>query len=510
MNRVLAYLRGHAVEVGSAERQLLDRFVHQRDQDAFAELVYRHGPLVWGVCRRNLPNLTDAEDAFQATFLVLARRANTLTSRETVGPWLYKVAVWCCRNMRRANQRRLGRVRVGLNEPVAATEPQANSDLVAELDSAMLSLPEKYRVPIVLCHLQGWSRQQAAQHLGCPEGTLSIRLNRALAKLRVKLSNSDPAAVLAIGGALAAPAAVANAAVRAAEIYHTSAQSVPRAVLSTSNGVLRMIRARKIRVVAAGLMALMGLGLLCANLPAKPGSPVTAPADNPATRQADAPVLTAGRWAITIWPYPESPERIAVALVEERNGKPAITAVEDNWYKWQLKDLKVEGRRVTFTLDKLGRNDHPYDASYDTVPTFFLNDISVSETGSYRFDGLFDQTAPTRVLGSFHLSEATYRTELSLMPKRGVRPSRDTSSPREWQRYQELKHEFDTSRPYYMPVPEEKEGPNPPADKYYAEAPRLLRAVIANQKGNLLAYEATTKLFGMLERVKPTSAEVDE
>src|ERR1700722_2108000 len=155
MNRVLAYLRGHAIETGSAEKQLLARFVEHRDQDAFAELVYRHGPLVWGVCRRNLANLTDAEDAFQATFLVLARRANTLTSRETVGPWLHKVAVWCCRNMRRANQRRLSRVNVGLTEPVGAREAPANFDLIAELDAAVLALPEKYRVPIVLCHLLG-------------------------------------------------------------------------------------------------------------------------------------------------------------------------------------------------------------------------------------------------------------------------------------------------------------------------------------------------------------------
>src|SRR3954447_20353815 len=113
MKGLLTYLRTSA-DSGSSDRHLLDRFTTCRDEAAFAVLVRRHAPLVWGVCRRNLANPADAEDAFQATFLVLVRRATGLARHAAIGPWLHRVAVWCCRNVCRGNRRRLGRVRLGL------------------------------------------------------------------------------------------------------------------------------------------------------------------------------------------------------------------------------------------------------------------------------------------------------------------------------------------------------------------------------------------------------------
>jgi RNA polymerase sigma factor (sigma-70 family) len=244
MKHLLAFLRGWPTHGGSTDHQLLDRFITGRDERAFAELVRRHGPLVWGVCRRNLANAADAEDAFQATFLVLVRRAAGLPAHASLGPWLYRVAVWCCRGVRRANRRRLKRVRTGVIEPVHCPVPGPDTELDAALEGALLALPEKYRVPVILCHLQGWTRRQAAEHLGCPEGTLSARLNRALARLRVALADRHPAALLAVAAALAVPPALATAAVRSAVIYTTAAGTVPPAVLATANGVLRMFRAK--------------------------------------------------------------------------------------------------------------------------------------------------------------------------------------------------------------------------------------------------------------------------
>jgi len=132
--------------------ELLSGFLTHGAEDDFAELVRRHGPLVWGVCRRALPDQADAEDAFQATFLVLLRRGRKLTGYPTIGPWLHKVAAWTARNVRRRNARRLAR-QTALPDQLPATV--ADKDLPLDIDAALLTLPEKFRSPIVLCHLLG-------------------------------------------------------------------------------------------------------------------------------------------------------------------------------------------------------------------------------------------------------------------------------------------------------------------------------------------------------------------
>ncbi len=178
MNHLTSHLAQHLRVLFEArpDGELLGAFQADRDEAAFAELVRRHGGLVWSACRRMLPDPSDAEDAFQATFVVLVRRAHRLTDRTALGPWLYQVAAWTARNIRRRNARTLARRRP-LSPATAdpAPGPQA-FDLQADLDAALLSLPEKYRTAIVLCHLQGRSRREAADLLGCPEGTLSSLL----------------------------------------------------------------------------------------------------------------------------------------------------------------------------------------------------------------------------------------------------------------------------------------------------------------------------------------------
>ena len=163
-----------------SDGQLLDLFVRKRDEAAFAAVVRRHGPMVLGVCRRVLGNSTDAEDAFQAAFLVLARKAASIGRRSLLAQWLHGVAYYTARRLRRANARRAARERplADVREPVACDGVDLNEELLAILDEELGRLPERYRKPILLCDLEGITRREAARLIGCPEGTVAGRLAR--------------------------------------------------------------------------------------------------------------------------------------------------------------------------------------------------------------------------------------------------------------------------------------------------------------------------------------------
>ncbi len=176
--------------------ELLSRFVGRRDQDddaeaAFAVLVERHGPMVLGVCRRVLGDRHEAEDAFQATFLVLARKAASIARREQLANWLYGVACRTALDVRARATRRKARERkahaMSPSEVQSADEAELD-ELRAILDEELARLPERYRGAVVLCELDGLSRHAAAQRLGIPEGTLSSRLARAKDLLRHRLT----------------------------------------------------------------------------------------------------------------------------------------------------------------------------------------------------------------------------------------------------------------------------------------------------------------------------------
>jgi RNA polymerase sigma-70 factor (ECF subfamily) len=174
---------------GLSDGQLLDCFIARQEGAALEALVRRHGPMVWGVCRHVLRDHHDAEDAFQATFLVLTRRAASIRPREKVGNWRYGVAHQTARKARATRARR--RVREG--QVPDAPEPEAVSnaprDELAELiDHELSRLPDKYRTPIVLCELVGKTHREAAQRLGWPIRTVSGRLSRAKAMLAKRLS----------------------------------------------------------------------------------------------------------------------------------------------------------------------------------------------------------------------------------------------------------------------------------------------------------------------------------
>jgi RNA polymerase sigma factor (sigma-70 family) len=250
------------------DRHLLEQFVRARDPAAFAALVERHGPMVQGVCRRVLRDAHDAEDAFQATFLVLVHKARSLGRPELLGPWLYGVAYRTAVRARDAAARRRARERemTDMSGEGPAVEVVWR-DLRAVLDEELGRLAQKYRAPLVLFYLEGKSTEEVARQLGCPKGTVQSRLARGRDRLRdrlvrrgVTLSVWALVTVLAEKAAPAAvPAVVAEGTIKAAVLTaagQAAAGAIPASVAALTEGVLRAMFLSKLKVLAAGLLAL--------------------------------------------------------------------------------------------------------------------------------------------------------------------------------------------------------------------------------------------------------------
>jgi RNA polymerase sigma factor (sigma-70 family) len=268
LSRVLRHLHLVLAPAGGlADDQLLARFVAVRDEGSFAALVRRHGPMVLAVCRRVLRHEHDAEDAFQAAFLVLAKKAAAVRTG-CLGSWLYGVAYRTALAARAAGVRRRARERQVKAMPhpeVAAAEAE---DWRPLLDHEMSRLPEKYRAAVVLCDLEGRSRREAARLLGLPEGTLSSRLAtarrqlaRRLRRYGLALSGGALATVLAEGASAGVPAPLVVSTVRAAVLVaagQAAALSGPAAALM--KGVLKAMLLAKLKVAAAVVMVTAALG----------------------------------------------------------------------------------------------------------------------------------------------------------------------------------------------------------------------------------------------------------
>ena len=261
---------------GLTDGQLLGCFIDHRDEAAFAAILQRHGPMVWGVCRRLLPH-HDAEDAFQATFLVLVRKAASVRPRGMVANWLYGAAHRVALHSRRTTARRRSRERqvTPMPEPGGA-EQEPWHDLLPLLDQELARLPDKYRVAIVLCDLEGKTRKEAARQLGCPEGTLAARLARGRVLLAKGLARQG---FVVFGGAVAAvlsqsaasasvPPSVVSSTIKAASVFAAgqAAGVVPARVAALAKGALKAMLLCKLKVVAAVVAALavvaLGGGLL--------------------------------------------------------------------------------------------------------------------------------------------------------------------------------------------------------------------------------------------------------
>jgi len=238
-----------------SDSDLVRQYVRTHDGIAFAALVRRHGPMVFGVCRRSLGHVQDAEDAFQATFLILARKADTFRP-ERVGRWLYGVAARVANKARVRRSRRMAVEREIVAEPMASSESPPR-DWLPLLDAALARLPDRDRWPILLCDLLGRSRAEAAAELGIAEGTLSSRLARSRDKLRARLARLGVA--LSLPTLAAGLSVEATATVPASLIQSTvSAGTSAAAARELAIGVLRTMLFAKITKLAAISVCLLG------------------------------------------------------------------------------------------------------------------------------------------------------------------------------------------------------------------------------------------------------------
>jgi RNA polymerase sigma factor (sigma-70 family) len=258
--------------------QLLECFITRRDEAAFEALLRRHGPMVLNLCRRMIGNWQDAEDAFQAAFLVLARKAAVVVPRESVGNWLYGVAYRTARRAKAASARHYAREKQVKDMPHPAIEQVPGAgDAELVLDEELNRLPAKYRLPVVLCELEGRTRKEVTRQLKLPEGTLSSRLAtarrmlaRRLTRRGVALSSGAMAVTLSRGtaGACLPKTLIFNTmqAVSALTTAGTLAGVVSAPVAALAEGVLKSMMLTKLKTTAAIFLLLacggIGAGLL--------------------------------------------------------------------------------------------------------------------------------------------------------------------------------------------------------------------------------------------------------
>ena len=292
LHPLLHYLRrlksGKAGDSALDDTQLLHRFLSQRDESAFTTIVQRYGAMVWGLCVRRLGETPEAEDAFQATFLVLVRKAASLRGPQLLGPWLYGVAYRTALKLRCQRARRAAR-ETPLPQQIADERPAAiDSDLSPILDEEINRLPTKYRLPVLLCYVQGLSSDEAAQRLGCAKGTVFSRLSRARDLLRRRLVRRGVdvtigalATVLTENTVLrAAPSlALREITIRTSLLLAagTAGQTLSAPLAALVEGVVRSMFLSKVKFVALVVLAVgitgAGTGFLGYRTAAEPPAP---------------------------------------------------------------------------------------------------------------------------------------------------------------------------------------------------------------------------------------------
>ena len=293
--------------------ELLGCFVDRRDAagTAFEVLVGRHGPMVWGVCRRVLVDPNDAADAFQATFLILVQKAGSVRVEGSLGRWLHGVSLKVAMRARTTAARRSARERPGV-ETIASPNPGPDrSELLAGLDEEIGRLPERYRGAVVLCDLGNLSLREAAGQLGCAVGTVGSRLSRGRACLRDRLARRGLApspGLFAIGlsdqvaPSMTLVGSTSNAALR---LVAGDAASISANVSALSKGVLQAMFLTRIKLVAAVALLATSGGIALSQATAPASKPTTPPTrqDTPA---AQAPATAEAILAKMIQTYADA------------------------------------------------------------------------------------------------------------------------------------------------------------------------------------------------------------
>ena len=344
---------------GRGDADLVHAFCAQRSEVAFAELLRRHGPAVFGVCRRILGQSHDAEDAFQAVFLVLARRAQAIQPPALVGNWLYGVAVRTALKARAMTVKRNQRQRAAARNE-AVEDIRDEPDLRRIIDEELACLAQKYRVVIVMCDMHGQSRSAAAQSLGWPEGTVAARLRKARQMLASRLARRGVTASVAGCGLLLGSEATATVPVSlsaATMVMAGGSAAVPPTIQSLAEAVMRTMILAKLKFPVVLLLA---CGLTVAVLfAAGPRSDRPAPVklpEQPAPAEAK-PAL--GTWSLRT--TLDHPGWLTGSVAYSPNGKQLLVggnggnvrAYETAGYTqiWELKDDNVHAAAVAYSVD---------------------------------------------------------------------------------------------------------------------------------------------------------------
>jgi RNA polymerase sigma factor (sigma-70 family) len=296
--RYLRHLSGEEASVEQSDGQLLQRFIAQREERAFAAILQRYGALVYGVCRHVLREPHDAEDAFQATFLVLARKAATIRRHESLAAWLHRVALNLARMARTSTARRRAHEKEAvLMAQARSVDEEALRDWQPVLHEEVDRLPEKYRVPVVLCYLEGRTHGEAAQELGWSLGTVKGRLARARDLLRTRLARRGlalsagalaPALAQSVAGA-AGPPALLGLTLRAGLLFAARgaipAGTATAQAVTLAKGALQTMTATKfvpLLVFLVGVVLTLAYGLAAATAPDEQPIPAGANLPEPA------------------------------------------------------------------------------------------------------------------------------------------------------------------------------------------------------------------------------------